>query len=164
MPPTSFYTFLQDIRPFGNGSPIAYRYDPAAFAADLLGEPVQGEMMAYDTTNERVLRFVRTGTAGRFVGISRDSAAGMKKLGNQPALALTELSVFTTGVHELVGTAADVYGQGDPVFMSGTDTQKITKTAAGGTQVGTVHNPLNKSIVGAVRVPVLIDEFTTVQA
>jgi len=164
MPLTPFYTFLQDIRPFGNGSPIAYRYDPAAFAADALGELVSGEMAAFDTTNKRVVRFVRTASAGKFVGITRDSAAGMKKLGNQPALALADLSVFSTGVHELVGTAAEVYSQGDPVYMSGTDTQKVTKTAAGGTQIGIVHNPLNKSIVGAVRVPVLIDEFTVTQA
>lgn len=162
MPFAPFYTFRQDIRPFGNGSPLAYRYDASLFAADVLGEPVQGEMLAWDSGNTRVLRFVRTGTFP-FIGIARDSAAGLKKLGNQPALTPTELSVFTTGVHELVGTAGQSYIHGDAAFMSGTDTTKITKVAAGGTRVGTVHNPQNQTISGAVRVPVLIDEYTVTQ-
>ncbi len=163
MPFAPFYTFRQDIRPFGNGSPVAYRYVASVFDADALGEPVQGEMLAWDSGNRRVIRFVRTGTS-KFIGIARDSAAGLKKLGNQPALTLTEVSVWTTGVHELVGTAGETYLHGDSVFMSGTDTTKVTKVAAGGTQVGSVHNPQHQTISGAVRVPILIDEYTVTQA
>ncbi len=162
--PTDFYTFRQDLRPFGMGTPVGYRYDPSAFPdVNSLGELVQGEMLAWDSTNNRVIRFVRTASGGKFIGISRESAASIHKLGNQAALNLRELSVFTTGVHELMGQGGQTYLHGDAVYMAGTDAQSITKTAGGGTQVGTVHNPQNRSIAGAVRVPVLIDEFTKTQ-
>src|SRR5262245_47156914 len=117
-----FYTFKQDIRPFGNGSPTAYRYDQAAFTSDVLGQIGQGEMVGWDATNQRVLRFNRTAANGKFIGVSRDSASGLAKLGNQPALQLRQMSVFVTGVHELIGSTGDTYLHGDPVYMSGTDT------------------------------------------
>lgn len=158
-----FYTFRQDIQPFGNGSPVAYRYVKSVFDADALGEIVQGELVAWDSGNRRVIRYVRTGTS-KLIGISRDSAAGLKKLGNQPGLDLTELSVWTSGIHELLGTAGETYLHGDSVFMSGTDTTKVTKVAAGGVQVGIVQNPQHVSYVGAVRVPILIDTYTVTQA
>lgn len=163
MPFQAFYTLIKDLRPFGHGTPVPYRYVKSLFDADVLGEPVQGEMVAWDSGNRRVLRFVRTGTFP-LIGIARDSAAGLKKLGNQPGLDLTELSVWTSGVHELVGTAGQSYIHGDAAYMSGTDTTKITLVAAGGTRVGTVYNPENRTLTGAVRVPVLIDEYTVTQA
>lgn len=159
----NFYTYKQDIRPLGNGSVITYRYDRAAFTSDALGQIGQGEMCAWDATNQRVLRWNRSGANGDFIGVSRDAADGLEKLGNQPALQLKQLGVFTTGIHELVGTTGDTYSHGNPVFQSGTDTTKVTKTQAGGVQVGTIHNPLNLTLVGAIRVPVLIDEFTKTQ-
>lgn len=159
--PQDFYTFVKDIRPFGNGSPVAYRYDAAAFVSDAQGDLAMGEMCAYDATNRRVVRFVRTGGAGSFVGIGRDSAAGMKKLGNQPALNLIEYSVFTSGVHELLGLTGDTYVHGDAVFMNATSTIQVTKTAGGGTQIGKVFLPDGSTRVGQVRVPVIIDSFAT---
>lgn len=163
MPFQPFYTYVKDLRPFGNGSPVPYRYVKSVFDGDVLGEPVQGELLAWDSANRRIIRFVRTGPH-KLVGLGRDSASGLKKLGNQPGLDLTELSVWTTGVHELVGTAGESYVHGDSVFMSGTDTTKITKVAAGGVQVGEVYNPENRTYTGAVRVPILVDRFTEVQA
>lgn len=161
----NFYTYLQD-KTGGigaQGAPVAYRYDASAFTSDPLGDIGQGEMVCWDNTNKRVLRFNRTAANGKLIGISRDAGDGLKKLGNQPGLNLTELSTMTSGVHQLVGTTGETYAHGQAVYMNGTDTTKVTKTAAGGTQVGTVFNPLNRSIVGAVRVPILIDGFTDTQ-
>lgn len=158
-----YNTFIVDVRGSGVGTALAYRYDPTIFAADAFGDISSGEMVAWDATNKRVLRFNRTLANGKFIGISRDSARGMARLGNQPGLALTELSVYTTGIHGLVGTTGDTYGHGDAVYMSGSDTTKVTKTAAGGTQVGVIYNPQNRSYVGAVRVPVLIDASDVTQ-
>jgi hypothetical protein len=157
--PQDFYTYLKDVRPYGNGSPVAYKYDTAAFASDAQGDLAMGEMVAYDATNRRVVRFVRNGGAGLFAGIGRDSAISMKKLGNQPALNLIEYSVFTSGVHELLGLTGDTYVHGDAVFMNATSTIQITKTAGGGTQIGAVFLPDGSNRVGQVRVPVLIDSF-----
>jgi len=161
-----FYTFVKDLRPFGNGTPMSYRYDRTAFTSDAQGELGSGEMLGWDATNQRILRFNRTAANGKFIGLTRDSATGLQKLGNQAALnlAVADYSVFTSGVHMLVGTVGDTYNHGNAVYMSGTDTTKITKTqGSNGVQVGTVYNPLNSSVVGAVRVPVLIDEYTVTQ-
>lgn len=157
--PQDFYTFLKDIRPLGNGSPVAYRYDTAAFVSDAQGDLAMGEFAAYDATNKRVVRFVRNGGAGQFIGVSRDSASAMKKLGNQPALNLIEFSVFSSGVHELLGLTGDTYVHGDAVYMNATSTIQITKTAGGGVQIGAVFLPDGSQRVGQVRVPVLIDAF-----
>jgi hypothetical protein len=159
---TDFYTYRSDLRAGGNGSPAGYRYDATAFTTT--GDIEQGEFTAWDTTNKRIVRFVRDSSAGKFVGISRDSAKGMKRLGNQAALTLTELSVFGSGIHDLVGKSGETYNHGDPVYMDATSTIAITKTAAGGTQIGTVFNPQNRTITGNVRVPVLIDEFVVTPA
>lgn len=163
-----YSTFIKDInRALSSGSPVSYRYDPTAFTSDPLGiggDVEQGEFCAWDVTNQRVLRLQRAGGNGKYIGISRDSARGMQKLGNQAALALTELSVFTSGVHALLGTVGETYTHGNPVYMAGTDTTKVTKTqGSNGLQVGIVENPLAQTIVGAVRVPVLIDTFTVTQ-
>jgi hypothetical protein len=152
-----YYTFLKDLRPFGNGTPVAYKYDPTAFSGDL--DMASGEFAAFDATNRRVVRYLRNGGAGNFIGISRDSALGMLKLGNQPALALTELSVFTSGVHSLLGKSAETYVHGTAVYMDATNTQAITTVAGGGTQIGAVYLPGGESLSGAVRVPVLIDGY-----
>ena len=158
--PADFYTYVKDLRPMGGGTPVSYRYDATAFASDAQGELAAGEFCAYDATNKRVVRFVRNGGAGQFIGVSRDSAAGIKKLGNQAALSLLEFSVFTSGVHELLGLTGDTYLHGDAVYMNATSTIQITKTAGGGTQIGTAYLPDGSSKVGQVRVPVLIDGFT----
>ncbi len=160
--PADFYTFRGDIRPFGNGSPVAYRYDPTAFTA-AAEDITQGELCAWDSTNRRVVRFVRAGEAGKFIGLSRESAKSIHKLGNQPALNLRELSVFSTGIHELIGKLGETYNHGDAIYMDSTATNAVTKVAGGGVQIGTIHNPQNLTIQGNVRVPVLIDEFTVTQ-
>lgn len=157
-----FYTFLQEVNVgIGNGSPVAYRYDINAFTTDPLGEPGQGELMAWDATNFRVLRYNRTGANGKLLGVSRDSASGLKRLGNQPGLTLAELSVMTSGAHALLGTVGETYSHNLPVYMNGTNTTQITLTqGSNGVQVGVVYNPKNLSIVGQVRVPIMIDGFT----
>lgn len=169
-PLVDFYTFVKDIRPFGNGSPVSLRYDPnwtsSSYAIATAGDIYAGEWVAWDATNRRVVRFATDGGNGNMIGVSRDSAQGMKKLGNQPALALDRLSVFTSGVHEMLGTSGDTYSHGDAVYMPGTDTQSITKTrptvsgGGQGVQTGTVWLPDGTQKAGAVRVPVLIDHNT----
>ncbi len=160
-----FYTYIKDVMVgIGNGSPVAYRYDPAAFASDAFGDIAQGEFCAWDATNFRVLRYNRTGANGKLIGVSRDSAFGLERLGNQAALQLKELSVFTSGVHSMNGTLGETYTHGNVVYQSGTDTTRVTKTqGSNGVQVGIIWNPLNQSFVGAVRVPVLIDNFVQTQ-
>ena len=160
-----FYTFVKDLRPFGNGTPVSYNYVASAFTGAADGEPVAGELMAYDATNLRIVRFKADGGAGVFAGISRDSAQGVKKLGNQPALTPLEFSVFTSGVHEMGGVSGDVYAHGQAVYMNATSTQNIQKTqgtvSGGGvfSQLGTVFLPDGSTRTGAVRVPILIDSF-----
>ncbi len=161
-----FYTYLKE-KTGGigaQGSPLAYRYDHSAFVSDNLGDIGQGEMVGWDTTNNRVLRFNRSAANGKFIGISRENAVGLQKLGNQAGLINTELSVMTSGIHQLLGTLGETYAHGDKVYENGSDTTRVTKTAAGGTQVGAIYNPLNLTFTGAVRVPVLIDTFTDTQA
>ena len=167
-----FYTFVKDLRPFGNGTPVAYKYDPTwttgSFVGAGLGDVVSGEFMAYDATNRRVVRYAADGANGVLAGISRDSAFSLKKLGNQSALtaSLVEFSVFTSGVHEMLGTTGDTYSHGQVVYQSGTNTQAVQKTqgavSGGGSfvQVGTVYLPDGSQRVGVVRVPVLIDGST----
>lgn len=158
---TDFYTYRGEVRPFGNGTPVAYRYDAAAFVSDALGELAQGELVCMDTTNNRLLRFNRTAANGKLVGVTRESAISMKKLGNQPAITPPEISVFTTGIHLMLGTVGETYTHNNAVFMNGTDTTKITKTqGSNGVQVGQVWNPLNLTYSGVVRVPILIDDNT----
>ncbi len=160
--PLDFYTYRGDIRPFGNGSVITYLAD--ATLTDL----AQGEMSAWDSAAKVLKRFVRDGSAGHFVGISRDSQTGMAKLGNESALAafVANIGVFSTGIHQLVGLSGDSFTHGVAVYMSGVDTTKVTVTAGGGVQVGTVHLPDGSTIVGdgSKRVSILIDEFTITQA
>lgn len=154
-------TFVKDVRPFGGGSPISYLVDPA------VTDFAQGEFAAWAGSTTRLLRrFVRAGEAGKLVGITRDSQLGVAKLGNQAALAqaVAHLSVFTTGIHEVLGTAGETYGHGMEVYMSGTDTQKITLAAGGGVKVGMVYLPDGSTKVGAVKVPILIDEYTITQS
>jgi predicted RecA/RadA family phage recombinase len=161
IPPVSFYTFRQDLRPFGQGTPIGYKTS--------LTDLVEGEFVAWDATNKVLVRYVRDGSAGKFAGISKDSVAGIQKLGNQAALQgafQNPCEVFTTGVHELLGAQGQTYKHGDVVYMNGTDTQLITTTAGSpaGVAIGTVHLPDGSTKTGSVRVPVLIDEFTIAQA
>src|SRR5260370_10623977 len=148
-----FYTFVKDLRPFGNGTPVALKYDPAwttgTYVGAGLGDVVSGELMAYDATNRRVVRYAADGANGVLAGISRDSAFSLKKLGNQSALTASflDFSIFTTGIHEMLGTTGDVYSHGDKVYMSGTNTQAVQKTqgavSGGGSfaQVGVVYLP-----------------------
>jgi hypothetical protein len=153
-----YYTFQKDLRPFGGGTPFDYAVS-TTLNIDM------GEFVGWDATNKTLVSFVRDGSAGKFAGIARGSQAQIKGLGNQAALLLSKISVFTTGVHALLGTAAEVYGHGDAVYMNGTDVTKVTKTAGtGGVQVGIVHLPDGTTRTGAVRVPVLIDEYTITQA
>lgn len=158
--PTEKYTFRKDVRGDGRGTPISYK--PVTALTDL----VSGEFVGWDTDDPGLKRFVRDEAGSeRYVGISRDSQAGLAKLGNQPPLAdfvgaSGLVSVFSTGVHLLLGTAAETYVHGTTVYMSGTNTQKITNVAGGGVAIGRAFLPDGSSKIGAVEVPVLIDGFT----
>lgn len=160
---SDFYTYRQDIRPFGGGSVITYTLDATVTTL------YQGEMMALKVSgNARtVVRMVADGSAGDFVGISRDSLTGIQTLGNQTALTAkvySEFSVFTTGVHLMKTTVGETYTHGKAVYM-GADTATVT-TVGTSTQpvVGMVFLPDNvqNPITGAAsqRVPILIDEHT----
>lgn len=172
LPTADFYTFKQDVRAAFGGSPVAYVADPSLSVAQG-GTPLfQGEMVALRVVgNSRtIVRLVRDGSAGDFVGITRDSQQGTAKLGNQPALlqmTQLELSVFTTGIHELKGTVGETYAHGTPVFMSQLLLQTDTITTVASTTglvVGIVWLPDNSTRVGAVRVPILIDNHTLSQS
>lgn len=164
IPTADFMTFVKDIRHFGGGSPVAYRYDPSGLAEGAGSPILQGEMVAWasNTSTPVLVRWVRDASAGKFVGIARESAKGVQRLGNQAALTPTELSVFTTGVHNLRTSNGETYNEGDAVFMAGTNTDQVTKTAGGGTQIGKVFLPMDPAVVGdgTKRVPVIIDEYT----
>jgi len=156
----NFYTYVKDLRPFGSGTPVSYNF------ANLASALFQGEFVAWDAAAKVLVRYVRTGSAGKLVGVSRDSQAGLQSLGNQAALsaAINPFSVWTTGVHEMLGTAGETYTHGIAVYMQGTDTTAITSSqGAGGVQVGSVHLPDGAVKTGAVRVPILIDNFTETQ-
>lgn len=157
--PSDKYTFVQDLRPFGNGTVITYPVDPA------VTDFAQGELAAWSSVSRILKRFVRAGEAGKFVGVTQGSQQGVARLGNQAALAAdaAHMPVWTTGVHEFTGTAGETYAHGYAVYMSGTNTQKITIVAGGGVQIGTVHLPDGTTKSGAVNVPILIDEYTKTQ-
>jgi predicted RecA/RadA family phage recombinase len=159
---TDFYTYRGEVRGgvAAGGSPIPYKYtEPAA------GAIAQGEMVGWDATNKILARWVRTGGALQFVGVTKDSALAIQKLGNQTALTPTELAVFTTGIHQFLGTAGDTYKHGDAIYMApGADNTKVTNTNSGGpTRIGTCWLPDGTTLSGAVLVPVLIDEYTITQ-
>lgn len=157
--PTDLYTYVKDIRPRGDGTVIPYK--PVAALVDLCA----GEFVGWDADDAALKRFVRDGAGNiKYVGISRDSQVKMARLGNHAALALKEIGVFSTGVHSILGTAAENYVHGTVVYMESTNTQKITTVqGVGGVAVGTVHLPDGTTLTGAVMVPVLIDEYTIVQ-
>jgi hypothetical protein len=172
VPAADFYTFVKDIRQFGGGSPVAYRYDPAAIGTEAgdttTGELKQGEMVAWahNTSTPSLVRMIRnggTGNALKYVGITRESAQGVKRLGNQAALTPTELSVFTTGVHNMKTANGITYNEGDVVFMVDGDTTAVNKDASGSAvAVGRVFLPMDPAVVGdgVKRVPVIIDDYT----
>ena len=152
-----FYTFLGDLRPWGNGTPVAYK-----IAAAL--ELESGTFAAWDATNGTLVKFIRDASGGKFAGVTRGSSVMVKSLGNQAALIPPKLSVFTTGIHQMLGTAAETYTHGVVVYMNGTTANKITTTqGTGGVAVGAVHLPDGSTLSGAVRVPILIDEYTITQ-
>lgn len=160
IPAVSAYTYLKDLRPFGGGTPIGY--------VTTLTNVVAGEFMAWDNTNKTLVRFVRDGSAGPFVGVSKTDLVGIQSLGNQTPLVAAfqnPFEVFTTGIHLLQGAAGQTYKHGDVVYMNGTDTQAITTTAGSpaGVAIGTVNLPDGSTLTGVVLVPVLIDEYTITQ-
>lgn len=160
---SDFYTYRKDVRPFGGGSVITYTLDPTVTTL------YQGEMMALKVSgNARtVVRFVTDGSAGDFVGISRDSLTGIQSLGNQAALTAkvyAEFSVFTTGIHQMKTTVGQTYAHGTAVYM-GADTATVTTVGTSGQPVvGMVYLPDNLAnpVTGSAtaRVTILIDNHT----
>ncbi len=165
IPTADFMTFVKDIRAFGGGSAVAYRYDPVGLAEGVGSPLLQGELVAWasNSSTPSLVRFTRAGAAGKYVGITRESAKGVQRLGNQAALTPTELSVFTTGVHNMRTANGTTYNEGDVVYMNGTNTDAVDKDASGGAvAVGRVFLPMDPAIVGdgLKRVPIIIDDYT----
>lgn len=151
-----YSTLLIDVR-HRDGSPVSYK-----IATTLSVE--SGQLMAWATGTKDVVKFTAAGAAGKFVGVSRESSALVTTLGSNAVLKLAELSVYTTGIHALLGTAGDTYAHGDSVYM-GADNTKVTKVDPGaGIVVGKVWLPDGTTKSGAVRVPVKIDDHTITQA
>ena len=152
-----FYTYLGDLRPWGNGTPIAYKIVNTL-------ELESGTFAAWDATNGTLVKFIRDGSGGKFAGVLAGSSTMIKSLGNQAALIPPKINVFTSGIHQMLGTAAETYTHGVLVYMNGTTANKITTVqGTGGVVVGSVHLPDGSTLTGAVRVPILIDEYTITQ-
>lgn len=154
-----YYTFIKDIKkPGGGGSRVSFKPDAAA-----LGVLDNGWLVGYDTDTKTAVKYVRDGAGNvKYVGIAADSLVGIRTLGNNPALDPDLVSVFTSGVHAMLGTAAETYAHGDEVYMDnvGVNAAVITKAAGtGGVKVGSVWLPEGGTLTGAVRVPVLIDNY-----
>lgn len=156
------FTWLGDLRARGDGTPVSFPVDPNVLT-DALGPLAQGEFLARRASDGKLVRFVRDGMAGRYVGISAQSLIEVRLYGNQPGLLapfLEAFEVWTTGLHLIAGSIGETYEHGDPVYMAGTNTQAVTKLAAGGVVVGTVYLPDGSTQIGTARIPVLIDEAT----
>lgn len=151
-----YYTYVKDVKKPQGGSPASFKP-----AAAIKGVMDSGEFVGWDTDDKNVVRFIRDGAGNvKFVGISRDSMIGVRTLGNNPALDPDLLSVFTSGVHMMLGTAAETYVHGTEVYMETTNTTKITTVVGvGGVKVGSVWLPDGSTLTGAVRVPILIDNY-----
>lgn len=154
-----YYTYVKDIKkPGGGGSRVSFKPDAAA-----VGVLDNGWIVGYDTDTKTLVKFVRDGAGNvKYVGIAADSMVGVATLGNAAALQPDLCSVFTSGVHAMLGTAAETYAHGAEVYMDnvGTDASKITTAAGtGGVKVGSVWLPEGGSLTGAVRVPILIDNY-----
>lgn len=155
-------TYVRDIRPVhGTGSPVAFPVSPSIMT-DPLGPLARGELVAISHFPQLV-RFVANGTAGSFAGITYSSFVQRQQYGNQAGLfadLFRSFSVFTTGIHVMTGTVGDRYSHGDLVYM-GANTQTITSAPRSvAVPIGTVHLPNGSTLVGAVRVPFLIDVYT----
>lgn len=173
-PKNDYNTFRRDIKRYGDGRPQKFLYvmkdGNGNQVGDLLtnGDLRQGEMVAWsnNTSTPTLVRFVRDGSAGKFVGVMRDSPFGAKKLGvgydqlfdpptitvgssgvQLPPAGSVLLGVWQSGVHMMRATAGEVYYDGDPAFMAAPSstqlgTDKITNTPGGGAvQIGTVYLP-----------------------
>jgi len=155
-----FNTFVAEVRGPGSGAPVAYKPD-----ASVLSTLESGNFVAWQTSTRTLVLFVRDGSVGKYVGISRDSAKTVLRLGNQAALQPDRISVYTTGIHNVLGKSGETYSHGDEVYMNGTDVTSVTKTAGtGGVKVGVVYLPDGTQKIGAVRVPILIDAYAVTQA
>src|SRR5574341_132146 len=144
---TDFYTYRGEARGgvAAGGSPIPYKYtEPAAGAISM------GEMVGWDATNRALARWVRTAGGMKFVGVTKDSALAIKKLGNQTALTPSELAVFTSGIHQFIGTSGDTYKHGDAIYMApGANNTLVTNTNSGGpVQIGIVWLPDGTTLSG----------------
>jgi hypothetical protein len=154
-----YYTYLFDVKkPGAGGSRMSYKPDAAS-----LGVIDNGWIVGWDTDTKTLVKFVRDGAGNvKYVGVAADSLVGIRTLGNNPALDPDMCSVFTSGVHALLGTSAETYVHGTEVYMDnvGTNAERITTAVGtGGIKVGSVWLPNGGSLTGAVRVPVLIDNY-----
>ena len=154
------YTYVKDIRARGEGSVVPYNIG-AGSPTDL----AMGEFVEWDGTNRQLLRLATW--SFKFVGITAFSQLRMASLGNQAALASRNqpFAVWTSGIHKVTGTVGETYSHGDAVYMTAAGgTQAVTKSAGtGGVQVGIAWLPDGTQVVGAVDVPILIDEYCITQ-
>lgn len=161
-------TLFKGTRGRTKGTPVSYRYDPANVIAGITLTPSPdtdiraGEIVAWSNTTSApcVVRAVRSGFGGKYIGIARDS--GRAKLGIYP----TEIGVYTSGVHMLRTTAGETYVHGQRVFQGfntadgGAD--RITNTNDPNVTVGLVYLPDGSTVSGDLspRVPIIIDQYT----
>jgi hypothetical protein len=119
-----------------------------------------GELVRWSAADNGIVRHVRD-QAG-FAGAAKESqVSNLWNLGNQPRFVPDPvlLSVYTSGIHEFLGTDTETYNHGAEVYM-GADSQTITTVAGvGGVTIGKVWLPNLSPKSGAVRIPILIDEY-----
>jgi hypothetical protein len=148
-------SYVGKVRSNARGTPILMRLGTTQ-AQDIR----QGELVRWSASDNGIVRHVRDQSV---VGLTAESqVSNLWTLGTQPRFTPDPVlvKVFTSGLHELVGTDGETYNHGVEVYM-GSDSQTITTVAGvGGVKVGKVWLPNPAPKVGAVRVPILIDEYT----
>jgi hypothetical protein len=121
----------------------------------------QGELVRWSTADNGIVRHVRDQA-----GIRRrdEGKPGVEPVDAGQPETFRPRSRRRPHLHhrhsELLGTDGETYSHGLEVYM-GSDTQTVTVApGVGGVKVGGVHLPNAPSRVGAVRIPMLIDEYT----
>jgi hypothetical protein len=67
-------------------------------------------MVAWSPSSACLVRWIRNGSAGAFVGITKESARSVRAVGDGPALAA--LKVCDVGIHRLRTTGGETYNDG----------------------------------------------------
>jgi hypothetical protein len=106
-------SYCGEVRSNYRGTPILMRHGTTQ-AQDLR----QGEMVRWSASDNGIVRHVRN-QAG-FAGLTAESqVSNLWTLGSQPRFVPDPVlvKVFTSGLHELLGTDAETYNHGVEVYM-----------------------------------------------